>query len=293
MKTQWLDNLKQSAWQGGNKKIGFLLGISLTTGGLAAAAALGYVKQEVAAEKARLTPNERTEQIVVANADLPKGAVVNNQTMALRQVPIQYVTSQSIRPDRFDVLLGARLGQPLKAGDPLTSAHIDEPEVTSFSSKVKTGIRAITVSVDEVSSVSGMVQPGDHIDLLWSVKPSSLKLGDANTPEKTVVFMQDVTVLATGKQVKPSGEETRARSYTTVTVEATSQQAQQLVVAQRTGKLTALLRNPGDHQPMLSREIDLSSLLDIKPGVPIQKHGTELFVGGKGELTKQIVGELK
>jgi hypothetical protein len=34
-------------------------------------------------------------------------------------------------------------------------------------------------------------------------------------------------------------------------------------------------------------------LLDIKPSIPIQKRGTELFIGGKGELTKQIVGELK
>ncbi len=272
-------------------KLVLLMVSSLGCGLLAAYAAKGYLKQELDSEKARLKPNQVTVDIVVAKQDLPKGTVVSAEHMAVRAVPKEFVSSSAIKPDRFDSFIGSKLNAALKSGEQVLVSNTEGADVATFASKVKPGIRAITVGVDEITSVSGMLQPADRIDLLWSVKPSALKLGDSQSPEQTVVFMQDVRVLATGKQVRPGADETRPRGYTTVTLEATATQAQQLVVAQRSGKLTALLRNPEDNLSLSRKATDLSHLLDIRPlaapVIAVVKQGPEILVGGKGDLAKQ------
>ena len=271
-------------------KLGLLLAGSIVCGLLAAFAAQGYLKQELAAEKAKLNPTQVMVDVVVARQDLPKGAIVSPETMAVRQIPKEFAASVAVRPDTFDGYLGAKLAVPIRSGESLLMSSTEGTDATTFSSKVKPGIRAITVSVDEVTSVSGMLQPSDHIDLLWSVKPSNLKLGDANAPEQTVVFMQNVRVLATGKQVRPGSDDSRPRGYTTVTLEATAAQAQQLVVAQRSGKLTALLRNPDDVAPLGAKTVDLAHLLNIQTAsVAAARPTTEVIVGGRGDISKQRV----
>ena len=270
-------------------KFGLLLAGSIVCGILAAFAAQGYLKQELAAEKAKLNPAQQLVDVIVAKQDLPKGAVVGPDTMAIRQIPKEFAASVAVRPENFDGYLGAKLAVPIRSGESLLMSSTEGTDITTFSSKLKPGIRAITVSVDEVTSVSGMLQPRDHIDLLWSVKPSNLKLGDANAPEQTVIFMQDVKVLATGKQVRPGADESRPRGYTTVTLEATAQQAQQLVVAQRSGKLTALLRNPDDVAPLGGKSVDLAHLLNLQTAAVASRPSTEVIVGGRGDITKQRI----
>jgi pilus assembly protein CpaB len=271
-------------------------------GVVAAFAAKGYLSQELAAEKAKLSPKTPMVRVVVAKQELPKGTVISMENLAVRAIPKDFVAGSAIAPERIENYIGAKLNVGLRSGESLLASQVDGADISTFASKVKPGIRAITVSVDEVASVSGMVQPGDRIDLLWSVKPAALKLGDGQDPEQTVVFMQDVKVLATGKQVRPATEDQRQRSYTTVTLEATSTQAQQLVVAQRSGKLTALLRNPEDTQPLDKKGTDLSHLLSLRPGTVekpvstaaavIPAQGPEVLVGGKGDLNKQRQAKL-
>jgi pilus assembly protein CpaB len=109
--------------------------------------------------------------------------------------------------------------------------------------------------------------------------------------------MQDVPILATGKQVRPGqGENQQSRTFTTITIEVTPQAAQRLVVAQRSGKLTALLRNPTDHAPLTQPSMDIYGLLQIPPPKPLAMHASsapEIIIGGKGQLASAAPKETK
>jgi pilus assembly protein CpaB len=78
------------------------------------------------------------------------------------------------------------------------------------------------------------------------------------------------------------------RHFTAITVEVSPSQAQELIVAQRTGKLTAMLRNPDDRQPLRPRAMDLNALLGLDPpqGAVVfpRAAGPEIIVGGRGAL---------
>ena len=159
-----------------------------------------------------------------------------------------------------------------------------------FAARVPAGVRAFTVVVDEVNSLSGMLQPGDRIDLLLSARPPVTAAGPQPV-EITRTLLQGIRVLATGRQVRPGADESRpGRGYGAITVEVSPEQAQRLVVAQRIGRLTAMLRNPEDRAPVEAAPIDAWGLLGLAapvPAVPETRpppRATELIVGGQGAL---------
>lgn len=266
-----------------------LFAIALAFGALAVFGARGYIAGRLEIERARLLPKQETVEVVVARRDLDRGELVAPENMALREVPVEFLPGSAIRPERFEQFVGSRLEQPMRSGEPLLMGAIRGADAGSFSSRIRQGIRAMSILVDEVNSVSGMLQPGDRIDLLFSVRPP-VAAGQPPAQEVTATLMQDLAVLATGRQVRAGADEGgAARHFTAITVEVSPEQAQQLIVAQRTGKLTAMLRHPDDRQPLGARALDLNTLLGIaRPELPAPARapaaGPELYVGGRGTL---------
>jgi pilus assembly protein CpaB len=259
---------------------------SLACGGVAVFAGRGYLDQQLEAERARLTPKPpRTVDVIVAKHDLGKGDVVSAQSMASRRIPEEYVSSSAVRPGQFESFNGMRLATALRAGEPLLAAAIVGGDNLTFSHRVKPGIRALTIAVDEINSISGMLQPGDRIDLLFSARPPGEGDARSHAPEATVPLFQGLLVLATGRQVRAGLDERGTqRSFSTVTVEVEPEHAQRIVVAQRAGKLTAILRNPDDPQRMSRKAIDIRQLLDLPPPPAARPSQPELIVGGLGRV---------
>lgn len=266
-----------------------LLLLALGLGGLGAIGARGYVAEQLARERARLNPAQPMVAIVVAKRELARGETIDPAKLAVRDIPRTYLAPGTVLPERIDEFIGARLNAPLQPGEPLLQAALEGADVGTFAAKVPAGVRAFTVVVDEVNSLSGMLQPGDRIDLLLSARLPGTPT-TPSPPELTRTFLQDIKVLATGRQVRPGGDDKAGRSYGAITVEVTPDQAARLVVAQRNGKLSAVLRNPRDRDPAHVSAIDVYQVLGLpSPGAsgaratgPVRV--TELIVGGQGVL---------
>jgi len=259
---------------------------ALACGGIAVYAGKGYLDQQLEAERARLTPKPpRTVDVIVARHDLGKGDVVSATTVASRRIPEEFVSSSAVRPGQFDSFNGMRLATALRAGEQLVAAAIVGGDNLTFSHRVKPGIRALTIAVDEINSISGMLQPGDRIDLLFSARPPGETDVRSQEPEATVPLFQSLLVLATGRQVR-AGIDDRGppRSFSTVTVEVEPEHAQRLVVAQRAGKLTAVLRNPDDPQRTARKAMDIRQLLELPTPARVRTTTPELIVGGVGRI---------
>lgn len=202
------------------------------------------------------------EQRLVAAHDLDAGTVLDGDRFAVRSYPVGLAPSDSIRPEAWRKMEGLVLRQSLRAGDLLLPAHAESSRNAAFSSQLETGRRAITMPVDVVNSVSGLLAPGDLIDLYVSF--------DHLRRRVTAPLLQGVLVLATGTTVQ--GQDGAAypheRGYATVTLDAAPEDAVKLVAARQSGVVTAVLRHPHDQQPsQKAARGDLASLLGI--GTPI------------------------
>lgn len=252
-----------------------------------------FIDNSLQSERERLANAQKTVRTVVAKSDLPVGAVISTNNMAVRQMPVSFLPQTAVRAEQFDAVDGMQLTAAMVAGQALVSTNVGRLQ-PGFSDRVGHGIRAMTVVVDEVNSVSGMLTPGDRIDLLFSTRPP---VNDGRpATEVTAPLMQDLLILATGQKTErnatavPLGATT---VFTTITVAVTPDQAQRLVLAQSSGRLTALLRNPEDRREEQAAPMDVYELLGLSRPVAARqavKTGPQVIVGGLGPLAdRQLV----
>jgi len=260
-------------------------------GGLAVFAASRYISQRIQAEQARLNPNVEQMDVVVAKGDLERGTIVGSDNMAVRRMPKEFVPGTAVDPASFGNVEGARLGVPMRRGEVLIRGTLEGADTATFATRVVNGVRAITLTVDEVNSLAGLLQPNDRVDLYLTAKPIKSGHSDPAAIEQTQLLMQNVLILATGRQVRPTisegGQPGVGRSFTTITIEAAPIDVQRLILAQKSGSLTAALRGGADKQAIVASSMDASALFGGLPRAKIGNRGpapltTEIIVGGHG-----------
>ena len=254
-------------------KTWLVLAVALVIGGLAALAASRYLSGRLADIEAR--SQGRTVNIVVAKRDLARGELLSSDSLAVRAVPADFAQSGAVLPEQFGSVDGEAIDFDLKAGEMLMWSQIQGKKVPTFSARIESGRRAITVAVDEINSISGLLEPGDLIDLLVTVDQQGRKL--------TVPLLQSVRVLATGQRSVDDPKSGERRLYSTVTLNTDPQQAQTVVIAREAGRLTALLRNPADITPLPVFQGELASLLGRRPTSPRStEDSVPVLYGGAG-----------
>ncbi|WP_341669520.1 Flp pilus assembly protein CpaB [Alcaligenes sp. SDU_A2] len=214
--------------------------LALIAGVLAAVSMNAYLhKQEQALRQASERPQL---QRVVAAAMLAPGTVLQTEHLAARAYPAELVPSDSLDASHFRELAGMTLIQGLKAGDLITHAHV-RGQTGPFSEQLISGRRAVTVPVDALSSVSGLIRPGDLIDLYVSFDDQQRRV--------TAPLLQAVPVLATGQRSQEQDAALLAQDqdYSTLTLDVGPDEALKLLAARQHGRITALLRHPDDQSP--------------------------------------------
>jgi len=242
--------------------------VAVAAGLLAAWSAREHLRERAALLEAQL--QVRSVARLVAAHDLPAGARLDANQVAIRDVPADYAASDTLEPGRFGDIDGAVLNQPLRRGDPIIAAHLHRA-VDTFSARLEAGRRAVTIPVDELNALSGMLTPGDFIDLYISFEHRSRLL--------TAPLLQGVRVLATGRQALGDAATERSNTrnnahnsahnnernrYATITLDVAAADAVKLVVARQTGRITAMLRHPDDAATTrVAAHDDLAALLGV------------------------------
>lgn len=235
-------------------KAWIVLGVALVIGGLAAMAANSFLSKKVEAIEARA--KGKSVNVVVAKMDIARGVKLDSTNVAIRSVPSEFGHSVAVTPDDFARIDGQPLAYPVKAGEMILWGLMETQRAPTFSARVESGRRAMTVPVDEINSISGMLEPGDMIDLIVTVSQGEKKV--------TFPLLQKVHVMATGQRSADDPAGGPRKSYSTVTIDTTPAQAQNLIVARDVGRLTALLRNPLDEESIGADANDLASLMGLK-----------------------------
>lgn len=196
------------------------------------------------------------EEVAVPNALVPPGMIISTKDVieAVAAVPI------------------------MKGEQVLDNKIISKNIYSGLDTQVTLGRRAISISVNQKSSVGYMIQPGNRVDLAAHFEYRA----QGSSIEEVKVFMQDLLILASGRTIQPSPPrgvdqgllEQVARDqnmkiarnrgdvqdtldfvkqdplYQTVTLEVTPEQAQKIlyVVSVYGDSMTLMLRNPNDRQ---------------------------------------------
>lgn len=232
----------------------WLLAILAIAAGLAAFwSTRRYLDQNAAGVRRQWEQRYQPRSVLVAARDLPAGQVLQVEDLARRDMPSGFLPSGTFADAELAKAVGQRLANGLKTGDPLGEGSL-ESHSPALAYRLPEGSRAVTVPVDEVSSQAGLVRPGDRVDLMLAEERTE-------GAERCVVvrsLLEAVHVLATGKATREFATAAGATapgaldldaSYSTITLDVTPEQAQQLAVGLRMGELIPMLRGAGDDAP--------------------------------------------
>ncbi len=251
-----------------------MLMLSLALGGGGVYLANDFIEDKVAYYKGQLEKTETMVKMVVPVRQMVRGEIVTQNDLSLREIPAKYAHANAVSNENFDIAVGQHLSFDIDEGKPLLWAHLEGGLAPTFSGSLVDGMRAMTVPVDEVNSISGFLQPSDNIDLFM-------------TYEKSVYpVIQNLHVLATGTKTITDKTGQATGVYQTITVQVTPETAKKIVLARSVGTITATLRHPKDEQPISPAAYTVSQLLNRPVPVKkkkrriIKKKGIEYIIGG-------------
>lgn len=276
-----------------------LLGATLLAG-LVAYMAYAYlqkrearIKQEIA-EKTAKSRGPKTA-VAVPKMDAPVGIVVDTGVFVAREIDSDLVYSDVVKVSDFDSVKGQKLARAVQKGRPLRLSDLQAPEVRDVSHIVPVGSRAITIQIDDINSIAQTLRPGHRVDVFLL---SKLEKGEGvHVPDAALnqvsLFMQNVAVMATGKefqsldkeqlervqQMKRPGEvRAGADNYATVTLLVSPTEAERLLVGQKLGTFRVVLRGHTDEDTI---KIGPMTGGDVMFGPSGKVQSVEFIVGGK------------
>jgi pilus assembly protein CpaB len=259
--------------------------------GLAVWAASRYLTGRTAEVEERLADKaaKTLVTVVVPMRDLNAGEELNLGVLVTRQIPKEYVNQDAVTQETVEGLIGKKLTRAVTRGTPLLRSFIASYEFKPFSLSLEAGTRAITIPVDEINSVSGMLTAGDKIDILVMTQAGAA-LDGGKSEMQLLPLLQGVVVRATGTTTQReliaqteqgSGRQSGSRSgsYNTVTIAVPPRDAQRVVLAQQMGRIIALLRRPDD--AALSNELlSASDVFGPKNTTPTKQPDTIAYIVG-------------
>jgi len=141
-------------------------------------------------------------------------------------------------------LAGSMVRRSLQPQEALLPADLLRPGDHGFLAAVlQPGMRAATVGVDAVSGTAGLIWPGDHVDVLLTQVNEDRTLPAAHRASAEAV-LGDVRVIAIDQQLMQgaTGSSPEQGTTHTVTLEVTAAQAERVVLAERLGHLSLIVR---------------------------------------------------
>jgi pilus assembly protein CpaB len=212
------------------------------------ALALGLLAGAVAwtamrSSERKLADKWATVNVLCAKVDVPEGAELDQEMIAVREIPARFVTGSYIKAEESGASspVGQRVTVPLKAGDPILASSFESVREAEFSTMISLKGRAVTIDVQEKTAVGLWVRPNDHVDVIGSFRDP------ANQEMKTVTLLQNVVVLATGRVTANTAYVAEdQKKFQTVTLLVLPEEAEILTLSQELGQISLLLRNPED-----------------------------------------------
>ena len=162
---------------------------------------------------------------------------LEQENKSLYQRQDAYAGQMQQRLDSFSQQQAQRQAPPQEIG-------VAKPQ--SLALKTPPGKRAITVKIETLAAVGGLINPGDFVDILVHLKAASLNSGKSAGEKTTVTLFQNIQVLAIGYNVEnPANFEAQQKTTTLpVTLAVNPEQVEMITFAQTNGKLQLVLRGP-------------------------------------------------
>lgn len=196
------------------------------------------------AKRSMLSASAAQTKVVVASHDLNVGQLLTADDLTMIALPEAHLPKGAFND--ITLVTGRGVILPMSANEVVLDNKIaTKEEGAGLLPKIKPGMRAVSVKVNDVVSVAGFVGPGTRVDVIVTGTPSTKGVSENVTTTTTV--LQNVEVLAAGKKIEPDSKG-KPQDVPVMTLLVSPEDAQLLTLASSEGRIQLSLRNPTDLQ---------------------------------------------
>jgi pilus assembly protein CpaB len=210
----------------------------------------------VRALEAKVTGGEEVEVLVTAQP-IAAGTPLEMGAVATRRVPSAFVDERVVLSPRVKEVVGLSTAVGIEGGQMVLWSDFEErpdPGEEDLSRLVEPGHRAMAIPVDGSLSMGGALRPGHRVDILGTF--SRGKERGPGADRVTVTLLQNVTVLATGRELSGG-----AGRYGTVTLSVGLEESELLAFSATQGTLALVLR--GEQDLTVVRDVPEKGMDDV------------------------------
>jgi pilus assembly protein CpaB len=210
-------------------------------------------------------PTVPFKEILVADEDLATGTFVKPEQLKWQQWPEDgVIEGYLVKGEASEQdLEGAVVRTHLFAGEPITKSRVVHPGERGFLAAVlEVGQRAVSVPVDATSGISGLVFPGDSVDVILTLE-TTVKNEDTDENQTryfSETLLHDIRVLAIDQAVE--NVDGAAKVAKTATLEVAPKEAEKVALALEIGTLSLSLQSLAREEEAIEGGLQPASLVN-------------------------------
>jgi pilus assembly protein CpaB len=213
--------------------------------------------------------SKNLNKVAVAKVAIPVGTKIVPEQITIVQFPKESTPDGTF--EVADKLNGRVAVVNIGPREPVTESRLaPEGSAGGLSAVIPEGYRAMTVKVDDVVGISGLIMPGTLVDVVVVIDP-----GDKGTQDPIgKIVLQNIKVLANGQNIDKPENQREANNVKAVTLQVTPEQAEKLALASTEGKLQLVMRNSTDQDDEKTTGINKRALLGGDRAMPAPEPGS-------------------
>jgi pilus assembly protein CpaB len=193
-----------------------------------------------------------TRDVVLAARALAVGVSLKPGDVKTAKVPVDQFPKDGF--SRIEEVLDRPVVSSILAEEPVREGRLAlRGSGIGLAPVIPSGMRAVSVRVNDVVGVAGFVLPGMRVDVLVTGRPQG------SDTARTRTVLQDILVLSAGQKIEPDAGG-RAITAPVVTLLVTPEQAETLTLASE-NRIQLVLRNSSDRSVAQTQGRDQGELL--------------------------------
>jgi pilus assembly protein CpaB len=193
---------------------------------------------------------EEKVSILMAVTDIAVGQILTPDNVTFREVGVDTAPANAVLTEEEYKDRSATVA--ILANDFITLPKMSEPGISGPSVAIPPGMRVVTVPVNDTTSHSGMMAPGDRVDVLVTYQ-SRTQRGQTT---QTKVLLEFIEVFATGNKTVSDGRGEGEQKIKNVSLLVTPEQMPYVKLAEKKGTLSLSWRRKDDDEIVKVAAVD-------------------------------------
>jgi pilus assembly protein CpaB len=263
-----------------DKKQFFILIAAVATGLVAAVLVSNFVQSSITTETNRIATQFQKKQQEKDDLYKQDMQALNQKVVEVEQ-RAQKAVQDAAKTAAAAAVATSRQTRPGEAVP-------KEKKFVSLALRTPAGKRAVTLKMDSLGAVGGLVNPGDYVDIISHLNvPARDPKNKDKKDSVTAMIFQNIQILAINTNIDQPGayDEQQRDAGLKVTVAVTPEEASLLAFAEKNGNLELALRSPNEKKPAMISAATWSTLAEYV----LQNTGAELRVPDETEIKAKVV----